>query len=55
MPSWSVCLTFRVMQVKGDLDWTSRQLGALRRRAHALPIEDARAAHMATATLLASM
>ncbi len=42
-------------QVQGDAQWTARQLAALRRRAHGLPAEDAYAAHMATATLLASM
>lgn len=45
----------RTLQVQGDADWMARQLGALRQRAHALPAEDAHAAHMATATLLASM
>ncbi|CAK0785712.1 hypothetical protein CVIRNUC_008923 [Coccomyxa viridis] len=43
------------VQVQGDAQWTARQLAALRRRAHGLPAEDAYAAHMATATLLASM
>ncbi len=45
----------RTLQVQGDADWMARQLSALRQRAHALPAEDAHAAHMATATLLASM
>lgn len=45
----------RAVQVRGDTDWTGRQLGALRRRAAGLPAGDAHAAHMATATLLASM
>ena len=45
----------RTLQVQGDADWMARQLSTLRQRAHALPAEDAHAAHMATATLLASM
>ena len=45
----------RTLQVQGEAGWTARQLDALRKRAHALPAEDALTAHMATATLLASM